>query len=226
MGLDGPWDIRFKTSFNCIIHGPSGTGKTTFVKNLLMLRNQLFSTPPAKVFLFYTMNQSIYEEMKNESLVDELINVSREQFPTLDDIVNMVHPYKDSGGSLLIFDDVLTELNPDFENIFCNLSHHEMASVIFMTQNLFYKHGVYRTLSLNAHYFIFMKNNRDGQQISTLARQICPGNSKYIVQAYEAATKKPYSYLIADFRPDTPPTIRLRSNIFPHEFPTRTYLEK
>ena len=225
-GLEGPWDIRFKTSFNCIIHGPSGTGKTTFVKNLLMLRNQLFSTPPAKVFLFYTMNQSIYEAMKNESLVDELINVSREQFPALDDIVNMVHPYKDSGGSLLIFDDVLTELNPDFENIFCNLSHHEMASVIFMTQNLFYKNGVYRTLSLNAHYFIFMKNNRDGQQISTLARQICPGNSKYIVQAYEAATKRPYSYLIADFRSDTPPAIKLRSHIFPHEFPTVTYLEK
>jgi len=220
-----PWDIQFKTSFNCMIHGASGTGKTTFVKNLLMLRNQLFSSPPVKVFLFYSMHQSIYEEMKKESLVDELINVSSE-LPSLDTISSMVHPYKDSGGSLLIFDDILTQLNNDFENIFCNLSHHENASVIFLTQNLFYKSNIYRTLSLNSHYFVFMKNDRDRQQISTLARQICPGNSNFIVQAYEEATKKPYSYLIADFRPDTPSTIKLRSNIFPSEFPTKVYLEK
>jgi len=222
---DGPWDIRFKTSFNCIVHGPSGTGKTTFVRNLLTLRELMFTTPPAKVILFYNMHQLIYEEMKNETLVDELINVSS-NFPSLEEIVNMVHPYKDSGGSLLIFDDVLTQLNPDFERIFCNLSHHENASVIFMSQNLFYRSGIYRTLSLNAHYFVFMKNDRDKQQISTLARQICPGNSEYIVQAYEEATKKPYSYLVADFRPDTPPTIRLRSHLFPSECPTVVYLEK
>jgi len=94
-----------------------------------------------------------------------------------------------------------------------------------MTQNLFYKGGVFRTLSLNSHYFVFMKNTRDRQQIGILARQICPGNSNYIVQSYEAATKKPFSYLLADFRPDTPATLRLRSNIFPTEFPTKVYLE-
>lgn len=218
------WDIRFKSSFNCIVHGATSTGKTTWVRNLLKLKEQLFTTPPAKVFLFYNMHQGIYDEMKKEGLVNELINVSQ-NFPTLEEITNMVHPYKEVGGSLIIFDDVLTQLNNDFERIFCNLSHHELASVIFMSQNLFYKDKIYRTLSLNAHYFVLMKNDRDKQQISILAKQVCPTNSNYIVQAYQEATKKPYSYLLLDFRSDTPPTLRLRSNIFPHEFPTAVYLE-
>lgn len=219
------WDITFKPGFNCIIHGSSGTGKTTFVHNLLRLREQLFAVPPTKVIWFYSKNQPIYESMKNEGLVDEFIDVSKKGLPTSEEITILVHPFKDSGGSLLVFDDILTQLTTDFENIFCNISHHEQASVILMTQNLFYKSGVFRTLSLNSHYFVFMKNNRDRQQIGILARQICPGNSNYIIQSYEAATKRPFSYLLADFRPDTPATIRLRTNLFPTEFPTKVFLE-
>jgi len=220
-----PWDIRFKSGFNCIVSGPSGSGKTTWVRNLLKLKSQLFTRTPAKVFLFYNMKQPIYDQMKSEHLVDELIDVST-QMPTLQELTNMVQPYKDDGGSVVIFDDMLSDLNPDFEKIFCNLSHHTTASVIFLTQNLFYKDKIYRTLSLNTHYFVFMKNDRDKQQVSILAKQVCPGNSKFIVESYEAATKRPYSYLIADFRSETPPTIRIRSNIFPNEFPTTVYLEK
>lgn len=219
------WDIRFKTSFNCIIHGPSGSGKTTWLKKLLVLKHQLFTSPPKKVFLFFNVGQPIYEEMKSGGLIDEVIDTSQ-SFPSLQEITDMVRPYKDSGGSLVIFDDLLTQLNPDFEKIFCNLSHHENASVIFMTQNLFYKDKVYRTLSLNSHYFVIMKNDRDRQQISILARQACPNNSKYILTAYEDATKKPYDYLILDFRSDTPPTLRVRTNIFIHQFPVIVYLEK
>jgi len=219
------WDITFKPGFNCIVHGSSGTGKTTFVYNLLALKNELFAVPPSKVIWFYNKNQPIYDLMKKESLVDEFVDVSIKGIPTSDDVTLLVHPYKDKGGSLLIFDDILTQLTTDFENIFVHISHHEQASVILMTQNLFYKGGIFRTLSLNSHYFVFMKNSRDKQQIGILARQICPGNSNYIVQSYEAATKKPFSYLLADFRADTPATLRLRANIFPTEFPTKVFLE-
>ena len=218
------FDVRFQTSFNLIVSGPSGSGKTTWVKNLLKLKHHLFDNPPKKVFLYYNMMQNIYTELKSEGLVDEIINVTQ-SFPSLEDVVQKVHPFKDNG-SLIIFDDMLTQLTPDFERIFCNLSHHENASVIFMTQNMFYNDKIYRTCSLNTHYFVLMKSERDKQQISILAKQICPGNSRYIVSAYEDATKKPYSFIICDFRSNTPPTIKIRSNIFPHELPLVVYLEK
>lgn len=221
-----PYDIRFKTSFNCLVSGMSGSGKTTWVKNLLTLKTKLFTEVPAHVFLFYRKMQDIYIEMEETGLINELINVS-EHFPSLDEISEMVHKYKDIGGSLLIFDDTMTDLKDvkqDFEQLFCNLSHHENASIIFLTQNLFYQDKTFRTMSLNSHYLVLMKNDRDKQQVTILAKQYRPGNNRYITEAYADATKKPYSYLLIDFKPDTEPEIRLRANIF--QFPCVTYLEK
>jgi len=217
------YDVRFKTSFNCIVNGASGSGKTTFVQNLILLKNELMDKPPRKVFFYYNILQDIYRTMANDGLV-ELINVA-ERFPTYEDIITKVHPYKDKGGCLLVFDDMMTQLTPDFEKIFCNVSHHENASVVLLTQNLFYNTKVFRTVSLNAHYIILMKSGRDLQQVSILSRAVAGAHGKHIVEAYRDATKKPYSYLILDFRPDCPPVLRARSNIFPHEYPPAVYLE-
>lgn len=219
-----PFDIRFKGSFNCIVAGASGSGKTTFVKNLLLLGDQLFTSIPDRVFLFYSNKQPIYDEMLKQGLVNEVIDAN-ETFPTAEYLTSIVRPYKNGNGSLIILDDIMSDISLDFVKIFCNLSHHEKASIIFMTQNLFYNNKIYRTLSLNTHYIILMKNDRDRQQISFLGRQVCPSNPSYIVQSYSEATKRPYEYLILDFRVDTPSTIKLRSHIFPHQFPVRVYVE-
>ena len=168
--------------------------------------------------------QNIYDEMVDAGLVDELVNTS-EYFPNLQEIENMVKPQQDSGGSLIIFDDTMVNISAEFEQLFCNVGHHFNTSIIFITQNLFYKNTPFRTMSLNTHYFVIMKNERDKQQISILAKQVSPYNSAYIVQAYKAATSKPYDYLILDFTPDTPPIVRVRSKIFAKQFPTSVYIE-
>jgi Cdc6-like AAA superfamily ATPase len=223
---EGGHDMRLKTSFNCLVAGAAGTGKTTFVRNLLSVGEQIFTTQPKKVFLFYSAMQNMYLEMEKEGLIHETIFVDKKTIPSLDDFYEMVHPYKEKGGSMIIFDDVMTLVNPDFEQLFCNLSHHENCSIIFLTQNLFYKDKSFRTMSLNSHYIVLMKNDRDKMQTSILGRQFSPGNSKFITDAYANATKKPYSYLLLDFKPDSPPHLRVRTNIFPHEFPIIAYLEK
>jgi hypothetical protein len=216
MNFEGGYDLRFKTSFNCVVAGASGTGKTTFVKNLLSVGDQIFTVKPKKVFLFYSAMQDIYIQMENEGLVHELISVDSKTHPSYDDFYAMAHPYKNSGGSMMIFDDIMSLVNPDFEQLFCNLSHHENCSVIFLTQNLFYKDKAFRTMSLNSHYIVLMKNDRDKMQTSILGRQFSPGNSRFISDCYTDATKKAFSYLLLDFKPD----------IFPHEFPIVTYFEK
>jgi len=218
-----PYDIRFQTPFNCLVSGVSGSGKTTFVKNLLTLKDKLFTEEPARVFLFYKIMQDIYLEMETSGLVHELINVG-DEMPTLDEITNMVHKYKDQGGSCMIFDDTMSDLSPMFQDIFCNLSHHENSSIIFLTQNLFFQNPVFRTMSLNSHYLVLMKNVRDNQQISILAKQYSPNNIGYIIQAYAKATTRPFSFLLLDFKPNSPQKIRLRSNLF--AFPCKTYIEK
>lgn len=219
------YDTRFKTPFNCIISGASKSGKTTFVFNLLKLKNVIFTKKPNKVILFYKYMQDIYNEMLRTHLVDELISIDSEDF-LFENIVDKVKDYKNKNGCLLIFDDGMTDLTEDFEQIFSNLSHHQNTSCIFITQNLFYKDKAFRTMSLNSHYFVIMKNERDKQQISILAKQFMPDNTTYVIQSFKDATRFPFSYLFLDFTPDSPACLKLRSQIFPYQFPYTIYLEK
>ena len=201
-----PFDTRLKTSFNCLVSGPTGSGKTTFVKNLLSIGDQIFTEKPTRVFLFYKAMQDMYLEMEKDGLIHEMIDV-QERMPSLDAIHDTVSPFKNDGGSMIIFDDSMSSVNSDFELLFCNLSHHDKCSIIFMTQNLFFQDKSFRTMSLNSQYIVLMKNDRDKQQISILSRQISPNNSKYIIEAYQEATKDPYDYLLLDFAPETNNTI-------------------
>lgn len=219
------WDLRFKTPFNLIVNGISNSGKTFWVRNFLTLHNVLCDTQSPNIILFYKMIQPIYNEMLKEKIIHRAIDVSSE-FPTLIEISNMIKPYQNKGGSIMIFDDVISDVSKDFEQLFCNISHHLNCSIIFITQNLFYQNNSYRTMSLNTHYMVLMRNPRDTQQISILAKQIRPNNSKFIISSYLDATKKYYSYIILDFSAESPDAIRFRNNIFPHESPLQVYLEK
>ena len=69
-------------------------------------------------------------------------------------------------------------------------------------------------MTLNAHYLILFKNPRDASQISHLARQMFPGHSKYMIEAFADATQMPYSYLVIDLTASTEDQYRLRSGIF------------
>ena len=54
-------------------------------------------------------------------------------------------------------------------------------------------------------------------QVSTLARQMYPGQNKFLVEAFKNATEKPFGYLLLDLKPDTDEKYRIRTNIFPEE---------
>ena len=118
---------------------------------------------------------------------------------------------------LLILDDLMSETNDSVSNIFTKVSHHRNVSVMYLTQNLFYKSEQTRTISLNAHNNVLFENPRDAMQVSTLARQIYPGQNKCLVEAFKNATEKPFLYLLSDLKPDTDGKYRIRTNIFPEE---------
>ena len=88
---------------------------------------------------------------------------------------------------------------------------------MYLTQNLFPPGKQSRTISLNAHYMIVFKNPRDSLGVSTLARQMYPHNTNFLVQSFQDATKKPYGYLLFDLHQRTPENMRLRTNILPGE---------
>lgn len=153
------------------------------------------------------------------------ISEMHEGLPSMEELIEIIEPYKDIGGSCCIFDDNLHNINDTIEKIFTQVSHHYNSSTIFLSQNMFFRNERYRTMNLNTQYLFVMKGSKAPMQVDSLARQFSPYNTKYVIAAFLHATRNPYKYLLFDFHPSTPDLIRLRSDILPHEQPMSVYME-
>ena len=68
-----------------------------------------------------------------------------------------------------------------------------------------------------------LKNVRDRNQFSFLAREVYPENSDSLYRAYLDATSRPHVCLILDFSQDTDDRVMYRTNVFPDEIPPVIY---
>ena len=203
-----------KHPFTCVVAGPTGSGKTQFVRELLAPRGEDVIIPsPEHVLWCYGEYQDVYHHLAS---VAPHVNFV-EGFP--DDLLSSLDRTK---RNLVVIDDLMSETgnNKKVTELFTKGSHHRNLSVILILQNLFYQGKEMRTISLNSHYMVLFKNPRDASQISHLAKQMYPGNTKFLVEAYRDATAAPYGYLLLDLKPDTSEEMRLKTNIFPHEYTT------
>jgi len=126
---------------------------------------------------------------------------------------DLVNPY-----DMVVIDDLLIETagSKSLTAAFTRLAHHKPCTLVYITQNLFHKSADSRTRTLNMHYLVLMKNPRDATQVAHLARQMYPKSSNALVGAYQSVTSNtPYSYLLFDFHQETPPSLRIRTKIFP-----------
>ncbi|OOY54050.1 hypothetical protein BOV99_12345 [Solemya velum gill symbiont] len=116
---------------------------------------------------------------------------------------------------MIVLDDLMDEVtsSPDMEALFVRGMHHRHLTVIYLNQNLFCKGKHSRTINLNTHVLVLMKNPRDVSQIQCLARQSFPGKSKFVMESYKDATSESYGYLVLDFSPKALDDHRVRSKI-------------
>ena len=214
------FDVRIKHPSTMILAGQTGSGKSFFTKKLLSSKKNIFApSAPKHIILFYREWQKLYDEMKEEKLINEFVR----GMPDEKQLKTKMEKYIKKGGCLLIFDDLMTDIGNTLSNCFTVYSHHYNATILLLIQSLFLENKSYRICSLNAHYIILMKNKRDGASVSYLARQISPYNTQYITQAYNKATEKPYSHILFDMRQETPDLIRIRSNIF--DYPVSVFID-
>ena len=76
---------------------------------------------------------------------------------------------------------------------------------------------------LNAKYIVLLKNIRNKNQFTHLARQLYPEDSGGLYKAYLDATKQPHGYFVLDFSQNTDDRRRFRTNIFPRRVPLKLY---
>ena len=197
-------DLLLKHPFTCIVAGPTMCGKSFFVQRLISHAKELIHPPPQKIIWCYGGGwQDSFANFPNVEFVSGL------QFPQSTTASKLP--------TLLIIDDFMCETNENVTKIFTKGCHHQNMSVVYIVQNLFHKGKEQRTISLNSNYLIMFKNPRDQSQITHLAKQVSPGNTKGVHEAFKDATRNPFGYLFFDFKATTPDELRLRTNIFPNE---------
>jgi hypothetical protein len=186
-------DASLKHPSTFLVAGATGTGKSSWVRQLI--KHRLF-TPQIELVYAYAEFQESFAHMEGVEFVNDIPSVDM-----FDKNVN----------NLLIIDDFQNRVK-EMTDLFTKYSHHRNITVVVLLQNPFAPHT--RTLSLNAHYFVFMRNPRDKSQIAHLARQIAPGKSDRVLEAFNDATQLPYGYLLIDLRQETPEQLRYRTDIF------------
>lgn len=197
----------FQHPFTCIITGPTGSGKTVFVRRLLK-HYQVITTitqSPLRVLYCYGQLQSGIRNDVPGVLIKAYEGVPSER------VVRDFKPH------MIIIDDLMHEVADDKEMsaFFTRKSHHEQISVVFIVQNYNQPGKEMRTIKLNTHYVVAMKNPRDRQQILNLGFQAFGKGAKWFAEAYEDALSELFGYLVIDMHPKTEDKFRIRTRIFP-----------
>ena len=217
--------VRWSTPCTVLITGPTKSGKTTFVNNLMKDRKLLFNPVPKTVIYFYKVWQDEYSIMKNSETPITFINTIPQ---SSDAFKSLVSPYKNTG-SIVIFDDFADEISQNhmmFTEIWTVLSHHLNCTVIGIIHNLFMKN--LRTISLNTHKVVLMNNARDMSQISHLGRQSFPNTGGFLEKSYKHAMsdRDGFPHLIVNFTPGEK-YLKVMSNLFRENAPyIRVYRER
>lgn len=196
---------HFQLPFRLIISGPSFAGKTCLVLNLIKNREQIFNGPSIKHIVWCCKNKSFApEEIHREPIAkihEGLIDI------------NDLKPH-----TLLIVDDQMNSLSEQILELFTVHSHHKNISIILIVQNLFHQNKFMRDISLNANYFILLKNPRDVQQFQYFARQINGENWKNLLKVYDDVCGVAYQPLVIDLSQKTNNLVKYKTNIFNKNF--------
>ena len=184
----------FEHPFSMIIVGPSRSGKTHWLIDLLVQKSSRIRPTPASIVYCYSHWQSKYNDLKMKiPYVQWIQGLPDKNF--LDKISN----------AIVVIDDLMDASVNDqnMMSIFTERSHHQNLSVILTMQNLFHQGAKARSIQLNAQYMVLYKNPRDRQQIKTLAMQMYPEKWRRFLEQFEHETSKPYGKIIIDLRPNT-----------------------
>ena len=200
------FNAQIKTNFTLICAGPSNSGKTTFVIELIKNKEILIDNNIDYILWFYG------EKRPESPFLNSLENI--EFIQGLPDVFDGYINSTKRG--LAIFDDLMAECskNPLITDFFTKKSHHENISVIFITQNFFHSGKERVNFTKNATYLAIFNSPLDQATPYALAKKLMPQNQKTFIEIYNHAIDKPHGYLFIDGHQKTPKKAMFRTDIF------------
>ena len=117
-------DSRLAHPFTCIVCGPTGSEKSVFTLKLIEHAREIISPPPERILFCYGEYPTIFHNYPGVDFHDGLPDLSS---------------FDEKKRTLLEMDDLMTSTDDRVVDIFTKISHHRNLSVVYLTQNLFYK---------------------------------------------------------------------------------------
>ena len=208
----------FEAPFGALVCGPTMSGKSVFVSDLIINRNQMISKHVDRVVYSFGEWQPGFDKLQRT--VGSVLEFHS-------GLGNILEPgfFDPASHTLLVLDDLAQEIanHPRAAQLFTQGIHHRGVSVIFITQNLYKQGRAMRDISLNCQYLILFQNPRDINQVKVLANQT---GLTHLPTAFDKVTSEPYQPLIIDMKSTTPAYLRLRSHVSPKYPYMRIYVKK
>lgn len=196
---------QFTTPFTCLVSGPTLSGKTSIVIDIINKSRELIDATFQQIIWCYAEKNSI------DTILARL-NEEQKRKITFQHGIPDEFENKFNQPVLVVLDDLMTESAAarKVSELFTRGSHHRNLSIFLITQNLFNQEKYYRSISLNSKYIIHFKSPRDSMQFNSLARQI--GNPA-LVPVYKELCKKSHGYIFLDLSQEVNHLLRYRSNV-------------
>ena len=202
------FDARLKSPFSCIVAGPSMSGKTYFVSNLINNWNVLVDKPYDYIVWWYGQASPFLEKLSQ---------VFKDKITLIQGVPQDLNEYvQPDRVGIFVFDDSQSEIceSHQIADLFTKKCHHENICTLVIFQNLFCEGKFRKTIYRNSSYLVLFKSPLDNTLVYSLARKIFPHNSGVFLSIFQRATEKAFGYLFIDGKVDTPADARFRSDIF------------
>jgi hypothetical protein len=201
-GYDPDHIMPWVHPFTSMIAGPTGSGKSIFVRRYVHNIKHMMTSKPARILWCYGEYQTLYGTVEGIEFQQGL--------PDLDNLDPREKHF-------IILDDLMDETDQRVASLFTKKSHHKNISVMYIVQNLFHRGKHQRTISRNAHYMVLFKNLTDVSQVMALPHEMYHRRTQLFLEAFARATARPHGYMVIDMKQNTPDILRLRTFIFPGE---------
>ncbi len=204
-----------------VVTGPTLSGKSTFVLNLVKYRKDVYSNSFSRII--YALPENMFH--LHQKFIDDLREACSfiEIVEGLPDLLQLNLSLDKNSHKLIIFDDMMSQVfeSKQILELITTTSHHSNISVVTICQTLFFpgKHRV--TFIRNCSEKVIFYDKVDQNQLSILSRHLLLNKPNFLQECFdfifEITQKKDLKYLVLDGNPlsHLPHNCTVRSFIFP-----------
>ena len=210
------------TPARIIITGPTQSGKSRFIFNLIKHRTTMFSDEFQRIIYClppncFNLHAEFLDNLKDVCADTDLKIM--EDMPNIDELALDI----DLVPKLIVFDDLMRKAfnSTKVLDLITQTSHHANVTVIFTTQNVFLPSKYGKSIRYNCSTTVIFFDGNDVQMLNILSMQMFPNGNHFLQQCFDWIYQHSHivkaRYVLIDGAPSSllSRQMRVRTNIFP-----------